>query len=339
MIIRYKPGLDMATEEYFDIPILDLGEALQNPGVAGQKVVGALESVGFLGIVNIPDFDVEKLRQCCQWFFSQPWAVKSSLMKKEFNSNNQNVYRGYFPVLENSASRKEGFEIAADVQSDDPEVIRGNWFYEKSIWPPENGDFKFKETMIDSYSRLHQIAMDILKLASIGLGFKYNAFEDLFKNKPCSTFRLLHYPPWDGNPPANALIEDNKVVTTPVHTDSCFLTLLATFQYHGLEVLTPEGKWLPVRPNTNGLVMNVGDLFSKMVGGRFVATQHRVLDIGIDRFSVPFFLEPRFDADIGVNILKGPSHELSRDVVQYGPWVLKRMEDKGFFEFKNLPKF
>lgn len=330
----------MSAEEYFDLPIIALKEALQDPGNGGQKVVKALESVGFMGIVDIPAFDVEKLRQCCTWFFDLPWDIKQTLMKKTFNKKNKNVYRGYFPVVENLSSRKDGFEIAADVSSDDPDVLMGNWFYEKSIWPPENGDFDFQATMIEMYNRLHQIAMDILRLASIGLGIKEDSFEYLFKDKPCSTFRLLHYPPWNGTPPENAVIEGGKVVTTPVHTDSCFLTLLATFQFHGLEVQTPAGKWLPVRPVAKGLVMNVADVLSKVVGGRFVATQHRVLDIGVDRFSVPFFLEPRFDADINVNIVtqcKGEGH--SRDVVKYGPWVLKRMEAKGFFEFKELPKF
>jgi hypothetical protein len=58
-------------------------------------------------------------------------------------------------------------------------------------------------------------------------------------SNPCSTFRIIHYPPWDGPPPENAIVEDGKVVTTPDHTDSCFLTLLTTFNYRGLEVLYP----------------------------------------------------------------------------------------------------
>ncbi|XP_062617784.1 uncharacterized protein LOC134279407 [Saccostrea cucullata] len=329
----------MSKEEYFNLPILNFDEALKDPAEGGNEVVSALESVGFLGIVNIPNFEVGKLKHCCEWFFNRPWEIKKALLKRSFNKENSNVYRGYFPVVENLPSRKEGFEIAADVSPDDTDVISGNWFYEKSIWPPENGDFEFKATMINMYWVLHQVAMDILKLASNGLGFKENVFEYLFKDKPCTTFRLQHYPPWNGKPPENAIIEDGKVVTTPVHTDSCFLTLLATFHFPGLEVMTPERKWLPVRPIPNGLVMNVGDLLSKMVGGRFIATQHRVLDIGVDRFSVPFFLEPRFDADINVNIVTQSKEGKPNSILKYGPWVLKQMEDKGFFEFKDLPKF
>ena len=38
-----------------------------------------------------------------------------------------------------------------------------------------------------------------------------------------------------------------------------------------------------------------------MMNGRFKSTRHRVMDINKDRFSVPFFLEPSFYADVGVN--------------------------------------
>lgn len=110
----------MSSLEYFDIPVLDFEEALRNPGPGGESVVSALQGAGFMGLVNIPGFNVDKLRQCCQWFFSQSWEVKSSLMKKSFNSKSRNVYRGYFPVLENSPSRKEGFEIGADIPADIP---------------------------------------------------------------------------------------------------------------------------------------------------------------------------------------------------------------------------
>jgi isopenicillin N synthase-like dioxygenase len=113
----------------------------------------------------------------------------------------------------------------------------------------------------------------------------------------------MHYPPWDGKPPENARIEDGKVITTPDHSDSNFLTMLCLFNYEGLEVIGPDGNWIPVAPRPNSFVFNIGDLFSRMMNGRFKATRHRVLDIGIDRYSVPFFLEPEYDSNVGVNYM------------------------------------
>lgn len=72
-------------------------------------------------------------------------------MKKFFNNKSWNVYWGYFFVLENLLSRKEGFEIGVDILVDDFDMISGNLFYEKFIWFLENGDFKFKVIMLEVY--------------------------------------------------------------------------------------------------------------------------------------------------------------------------------------------
>ena len=86
--------------------------------------------------------------------------------------------------------------------------------------------------------------------------------------------------------------------------------------------------------------MNIGDTFSRMLGGRFKATRHRVIDIGEDRYSVPFFLSPKFHGDIGVNFLsqytqEGHSHVPER----FGPWVLHTMKHKKkYFEYTDLPE-
>ena len=217
----------------------------------------------------------------------------------------------------------------------------GNWFYEPSVWPNEDGTFPFKEFMTECYTILHNASLDILRLAAVGLGIEEHAFDDIFADRPCTTFRLIHYPPWNGEPPANAKIEDGKVVTTPDHTDSNFLTLLYTFDFKGLEVITGDGKWAAVEPRPNSFVMNIGDVFSRMMGGRFKATHHRVLDIGVDRYSVPFFLEPSYDGDIGENFMskatgKGPEHT----VEPYGPWMIQQVKYiKKYFEYKVLPEF
>lgn len=89
---------------------------------------------------------------------------------------------------------------------------------------------------------MHETCLELLRLCATGLGIPENAFADIFGDKPCSTFRLLHYPSWDVALPQNAFIEDGKFVTTPEHTDSAFMTLLITFEFKGLEVKLPNGK-------------------------------------------------------------------------------------------------
>ena len=50
---------------------------------------------------------------------------------------------------------------------------------------------------------------------------------------------------------------------------SGFVTLLATFDYGGLQILNEEGKWMDAPVRRNSLVMNIGDILAKMSGGRF----------------------------------------------------------------------
>lgn len=325
----------------FKLPIVDLSKAKSDRQEVAKTVVDGLENVGFLFIDNAQGVDHDQIYKCCKWFFGLPHEEKKKLLRQIWNPESKNVYRGYFPVGNREPSRKEGFEFGRDVDLDDPTIAKGNWFYEPSVWPAEDGSISFKTILQQQYEYLHKASMEILRLAAIGLGINENAFEPIFSYKPVTTFRLIHYPPWDENPPENAIIEDGKILTTPDHTDSNFLTLLTTFNYRGLEVLTPNGTWTSVEPRPNSLVMNIGDVFSRMMGGRFKATRHRVIDIGVDRYSAPFFLEPSFDGDIGLNFMsihggEGPEHIVEK----YGPWVLNQMKHvKKYFEYRNLPEF
>jgi len=321
------------------LPIIDLSKAKENRTELAKAVVDALENVGFLYVDNVQGVDYDKLVKCCQWFFSRPSEEKKRLTRQFWEPNNKNVYRGYHPVAENHPSRKEGFEFARDVPADDKTVSPGNWFYENSVWPIEDGTFPFKQILQETYDRLHEAALEILRLTALGIGIEENSYEYLFTDKPMTTLRLLHYPPWNSTPPPNAIIEDGKVISTPDHTDTIFLTLLYTCNFKGLEVMMLDGKWAEVEPRPQSFIMNIGDVFSRMMGGRFKASRHRVIDIGVDRFSVPFFLEPGYDGDIGVNFMskftgKGPAHEVER----YGPWLLHRMKyEKQYVEYKVLP--
>ena len=320
----------------FELPLIDLTRNDQSE--LAKIIVYALENTGFLIIDGVRGLDFEKLLEACKWFFIDK---KHAIMRNYWKKENSNVYRGYFPLVKGKPSRKEGFEFGRDIDPNDPSVKKGNWFYEPSVFPEEDGTFPFKTFMLQTYEVMHKTGLEILRLAAVGLGIEETAFDEIYADRPVSTFRIMHYPPWDGAPPENALVEDGKVVTTPDHTDSTFITLLCTFGYRGLEVLTPDGDWAEVEPRANSLVMNIGDVFSRMMGGRFKATRHRVIDIGVDRFSAPFFLEPSYDGDIGENFMskftgKGPEHK----VEPYGPWMIQQVKYiKKFAEYKALPEF
>ncbi len=72
--------------------------------------------------------------------------------------------------------------------------------------------------------------------------------------------------------------------------------------YPGLQVLIND-KWESIQPVENAIVVNMGNLLSRISGGRVKATMHQVYDIGKERFSAPFFFSPKYSARISDNIM------------------------------------
>ena len=62
---------------------------------------------------------------------------------------------------------------------------------------------------------------------------------------------------------------------------------------------------------------------------------HRVVDIGCERWSSPFFMEPRFDAKIPADILKEVDDTEEQEVIEYGVYVVCRIRSK-YVEWQGL---
>jgi isopenicillin N synthase-like dioxygenase len=63
-----------------------------------------------------------------------------------------------------------------------------------------------------------------------------------------------------------------------------------------------------VPPLENTLAVNFGLTLERWTGGRIKATQHRVIGSGRERYSIPFFYEPRADYVIAPLPLPGIEH-------------------------------
>ena len=92
-------------------------------------------------------------------------------------------------------------------------------------------------------------------------------------------------------------------LVTPEHADSGFITLLSTFMFQGLEVEI-NGEYLPIKPVKDAVIVNIGNMLEKISNYQIKATLHRVRDIGIERYSCPFFFDPKFSARISEKLLQ-----------------------------------
>lgn len=83
------------------------------------------------------------------------------------------------------------------------------------------------------------------------------------------------------------------------HTDYGMIALLVTDGTPGLQVLLKSGQWIDVPHRKGAFVVNLGDMLERWSNGLFCSTPHRVLTQGLsERYSVPFFYEPTFDARV-----------------------------------------
>jgi isopenicillin N synthase-like dioxygenase len=122
-------------------------------------------------------------------------------------------------------------------------------------------------------------------------------------------------------------------LTTPAHKDSVFLTILTTFGYPGLQV-EHEGVFKSVKPVKDSLVINLGETLSRATNFKLKATNHRVLDIGIERYSSPFFLEPAYSTVVPANLLDD-SEEAKENDITYGVWLINKIST-AYAEWKDF---
>ncbi len=80
-------------------------------------------------------------------------------------------------------------------------------------------------------------------------------------------------------------------------------------------------------------------MLSRITNGKLKATKHRVLDIGVERYSSPYFFEPHYCAQIPKSITNDKF--IANNIKQteadenfiYGDWVIEKMREFGEFKY------
>ncbi|MCO5949513.1 isopenicillin N synthase family dioxygenase [Mucilaginibacter flavidus] len=155
----------------------------------------------------------------------------------------------------------------------------------------------FNDTTLEVYKKLEWAGQHLLRAISVYLGLPENYFDDKVHNGN-SILRTLHYFPIT-NP--DALPED--AVRAGAHEDINLITLLIGASADGLELLTRDNKWFPVKAYGEDLVVNVGDMLQRLTNNKLKSTTHRVVNpprelMKNSRYSVPFFLHPKAGMDL-----------------------------------------
>lgn len=310
------------------IPRIPVGEIRGGDPATARAVVEAGRDPGFLVLDGLVDAAFEAEMRLLLRFFELSPAARRRLARQKFEPGNGNLYRGYFPLQDGDPTYKEGIDIGRDALDDGWLPNPADLLTEPTPWPDPPPCPGWRAAVQRSYARFEALGRDLVGAVALGLGIEPTRPLAWFEGGN-STLRLLHYParPASSLPADNVVLPDGRMVVGRPHSDSGFVTLLWTDGSGGLQAKGSDGAWLDVP--RNGLAVNFGQMLSDATGGAIRATEHRVLGGLGSRNSVPFFFEPRVDAEITPLLGEAPPFV-------YGDWAWARMQQ--FVEFRGVER-
>jgi isopenicillin N synthase-like dioxygenase len=289
------------------IPNIDVaplfGPACREREAADCAIASAASGTGFMTVSGAP-VGPEQIQALKRIFTLDPAQLRL-LWRQKFDADRTNVYRGWFPLQEGHQSYKEGIDMGPDIAYGAAIVDNSDPLREATPLPPEAALPGWRAAASAYYRAMELTGRMLLRAIARGLGLDEQAFDSAFEGG-VSTLRLAHYPVRTAasldkvsDPDLWVSHEGAKVyVTGAPHVDSGLVTLLAQDRVPGLQAKAADGAWIDVPPTEDTLAVNFGRLLERWTGGRIKATLHRVVGSGQERYSVPFFYEPRVDAII-----------------------------------------
>ena len=142
------------------------------------------------------------------------------------------------------------------------------------------------------FNQLNNLGIEVLRAIALILNLDSDFFDE-WALKGNSILRLIHYPP---------VSNSSNTLRARAHGDINLITLLVGAEESGLEVLSPDGDWIPRVAKSKSIVCNIGDMMELVTRSQLKSTTHRVVDNSTktskSRYSMPFFLHPSPEIDL-----------------------------------------
>ncbi|HEY0626148.1 MAG TPA: 2-oxoglutarate and iron-dependent oxygenase domain-containing protein [Allosphingosinicella sp.] len=270
------------------IASVSLTDSSRDPQGFAQELGQSFERYGFAIIRNhgIPQELIDRAEEKAKQFFALPEEVK-----RKYAIPGGGGARGYTPFGIETAKGHKAHDLK-EFWHVGRELAAGHPFRDTmadNVWPEEVPGFR--ETFLELYDTFDRTGLKVLAAIARYLGIDEDYFADTVRDGN-SVLRMLHYPP--------QMEPTGEHIRAGAHEDINTITLLLGAEEAGLELLTREGKWIPVSPKEGELVINIGDMLQRLTNGRLRSTSHRVVNPAPDRasnarYSMPFFLHFRPD--------------------------------------------
>jgi isopenicillin N synthase-like dioxygenase len=279
------------------IPSVNLQDFVSGDASRKQKFINeigrAYEDIGFVALKGhfLDDQLVDNLYSEIKNFFDLPIDTKHSYEIEGIGGQ-----RGYISFGKESAKgKKEGdlkeFWHFGQYVDDDLERAKE---YPKNVTVNELA--KFNTIGKETYQMLEKTAKHVLRALALYLNLEETYFDHYIHNGN-SILRPIHYPP--------ILAEPENAVRAAAHGDINLITLLMGAQGRGLQVQNNAGEWIDAMAEPNELMINVGDMLSRLTNNKLKSTIHRVVNPprelwGTSRYSIPFFMHPISEMKLNV---------------------------------------
>jgi isopenicillin N synthase-like dioxygenase len=275
------------------IPVLDLSHFTKGTSAEKTTFVQDLgitfETIGFVSIKNheISQSLINNLYLVVQEFFALSPAEKEAYEipglagQRGYTSFGKEHAKG-----STSADLKEFFQFGQSIMGKD------NTTYPENVQVSDNE--LFNSSFLDIYRSFENAGTSLLQAIAMYLNLDEFYFDEhVFEGN--SILRAIHYPPITSEPRSSLRAEQ--------HEDINLITLLVGASSEGLEVMSKNNEWIPVKAGEGEIVVNVGDMLQRLTNDKLKSTTHRVVNPprekwNTSRFSIPFFLHPKSEMSL-----------------------------------------
>ncbi|MFJ8584389.1 isopenicillin N synthase family dioxygenase [Streptomyces sp. NPDC093595] len=291
------------------LPVIDLsraGDPLTRAAFR-RDLHEAARDVGFFHLTGhgVSPAETERVLAVTRAFFALPEADRLAIANLRSPH-----FRGYTRVGHELTGGRSDWRDQLDVGAERPAPPIGPgdppylWLEGPNQWPAALPELR--SVVLAWQDRLAAVAHRLLRELLASLGAPGDFFDKDFADRPHLHTKLIRYP---GSAPSGA------GQGVGAHKDYGFLTLLLQDEVGGLQVRSGDG-YIAVPPLPGAFVVNLGELLEIATEGYLSATDHRVVSPpgAVERFSVPFFYNPRLDAVI--RTVPGPYLENAPGVAQ-----------------------
>jgi len=251
-----------------------------NSESAAEDFVRSLKETGF-GVLENHPVDINLLQKVYkEWddFFKLPLETKNYYISQEVSGKHQN---GYYPPLSENAKGNRKKDLKEFYQ------------YYKQYNLPES----LSQNTRELFEQMEEVAITLLNwIEALTPQEIISEFSEplskMIEVSPNTLLRVINYPPLTGD-------EEKGAIRAAAHGDINFLTILPAATESGLQVRGLDQKWYDVESDFGNLVVNTGDMLSRLTKGYYPSTIHRVVNPTDEeskrknRMSMPLFLHAR----------------------------------------------